>query len=68
MLANGRVSARKVALIYVRDFSPNRELSIPVSTLNKVTRLANGDFYDIYEINDFYDFYDFAGTLTFRMV
>jgi len=32
-----------------------------MSTLNKVTRRANGNFYDIYDFNDFYNIYDFYG-------
>ena len=30
-----------------------------MSTLNKVTSQANGNFYDIYDFNDIYDIYDF---------
>jgi len=32
-----------------------------MSTLNKVTRRANGNFHDIYDFNDFYNIYDFYG-------
>jgi len=32
---------------------------LPPSTLNKVSRRTNGNFYDIYDFNDIYDIYDF---------
>ena len=37
---------------------PNRS-RLPPSTLNKVSRRTNGNFYDIYDFNDIYNIYDF---------